>query len=95
MRLTESEIQIICNAAHVFYGDECNVYLFGSRTSDDPKRLGDPRGFTLKIREIRLSVGAGFAVAIAGPIMTMPGLSKDPAAYHIDVDKQGKISGLF
>jgi formate--tetrahydrofolate ligase len=66
-----------------------------SSISDDPKRLGDPRGFTLKIREIRLSVGAGFAVAIAGPIMTMPGLSKDPAAYHIDVDKQGKISGLF
>ncbi len=63
--------------------------------SDDPKRLGDPKGFTLKIKEIRLSVGAGFAVAIAGTIMTMPGLSKDPAAYHIDVDKQGKISGLF
>lgn len=66
-----------------------------SSISDDPKLLGDPKGFTLKIREIRLSVGAGFAVAIAGPIMTMPGLSKDPAAYHIDVDKQGKISGLF
>ncbi len=63
--------------------------------SDDPKRLGDPKGFVLKIKEIRLSVGAGFAVAIAGTIMTMPGLSKDPAAYHIDVDKQGKISGLF
>lgn len=66
-----------------------------SSISDDPKVLGDPKGFTLKIREIRLSVGAGFAVAIAGPIMTMPGLSKDPAAYHIDVDRQGKISGLF
>lgn len=66
-----------------------------SSISDDPKKLGDPKGFVLKIREIRLSVGAGFAVAIAGPIMTMPGLSKDPAAYHIDIDKQGKISGLF
>ena len=66
-----------------------------SSLSDDPKRLCDPSGFVLKVREIRLSVGAGFAVAIAGTIMTMPGLSKDPAAYHIDVDKQGKITGLF
>jgi formate--tetrahydrofolate ligase len=77
--------------------DHLNVCIAKTQSSisDDPKRLGDPKGFTLKIREIRLSVGAGFAVAIAGPIMTMPGLSKDPAAYHIDVDKQGKISGLF
>lgn len=63
--------------------------------SDDPKKLGDPKGFTLNVREIRLSVGAGFAVVIAGTIMTMPGLSKDPAAYHIDIDAQGRISGLF
>ena len=77
--------------------DHLNVCIAKTQSSisDDPKLLGDPRGFTLKIREIRLSVGAGFAVAIAGPIMTMPGLSKDPAAYHIDVDKQGKITGLF
>ena len=63
--------------------------------SDDPKKLGEPKGFTLNVREIRLSVGAGFAVVIAGTIMTMPGLSKDPAAYHIDIDAQGRISGLF
>ena len=77
--------------------DHLNVCIAKTQSSisDDPKVLGDPKGFTLKIREIRLSVGAGFAVAIAGPIMTMPGLSKDPAAYHIDIDKQGKISGLF
>lgn len=77
--------------------NELNVCIAKTQASisDDPKRLGDPKGFILKIREIRLSTGAGFAVAIAGPIMTMPGLSKDPAAYHIDVDKQGKISGLF
>ena len=77
--------------------NELNVCIAKTQSSisDDPKRLGDPTGFVLKIREIRLSVGAGFAVAIAGPIMTMPGLSKDPAAYHIDVDQQGKISGLF
>ncbi len=77
--------------------NELNVCIAKTQASisDDPKRLGDPTGFVLKIREIRLSVGAGFAVAIAGPIMTMPGLSKDPAAYHIDVDQQGKITGLF
>jgi formate--tetrahydrofolate ligase len=77
--------------------DQLNVCIAKTQSSlsDDPKRLGDPSGFVLKIREIRLSVGAGFAVAIAGTMMTMPGLSKDPAAYHIDVDKQGKISGLF
>jgi len=77
--------------------DHLNVCIAKTQSSisDDPKLLGDPKGFVLKVREIRLSVGAGFAVAIAGAIMTMPGLSKDPAAYHIDVDKQGKISGLF
>lgn len=77
--------------------DHLNVCIAKTQASlsDDPKRLCDPSGFVLKVREIRLSVGAGFAVAIAGTIMTMPGLSKDPAAYHIDVDKQGKITGLF
>ena len=77
--------------------DKLNVCIAKTQASisDDPKKLGDPKGFTLNVREIRLSVGAGFAVVIAGTIMTMPGLSKDPAAYHIDIDAQGRISGLF
>jgi formate--tetrahydrofolate ligase len=77
--------------------DGLNVCIAKTQASisDDPKKLGDPKGFTLNVREIRLSVGAGFAVVIAGTIMTMPGLSKDPAAYHIDIDAQGRISGLF
>ena len=63
--------------------------------SDDPKLLGRPRNFTLNISEIRISNGAGFVVALAGEITTMPGLPKIPAAEKIDVDKNGKISGLF
>jgi formate--tetrahydrofolate ligase len=63
--------------------------------SDDPKLLGRPEGFVFNIRELRLSNGAGFIVAIAGDIMTMPGLPKVPAAEKIDVDDEGKISGLF
>ncbi|MFA6193787.1 MAG: formate--tetrahydrofolate ligase [Parcubacteria group bacterium] len=63
--------------------------------SDDPKVLGRPENFTFNIRELRLSNGAGFIVAIAGDMMTMPGLPKIPAAENIDVDEDGKISGLF
>lgn len=63
--------------------------------SDDPKKLGRPEGFKLNVREIKLSSGAGFIVAFTGDIMTMPGLPKEPAAYRIDVDKDGKIEGLF
>lgn len=63
--------------------------------SDDPKKLGRPENFTLNVREIRLSNGAGFIVAIAGDIMTMPGLPKSPAAERIDVDEGGRIRGLF
>lgn len=63
--------------------------------SDDPKLLGRPDGFTVTIKEIRVSAGAGFIVALAGDIMTMPGLPKTPAAEKIDVDKNGKITGLF
>jgi formate--tetrahydrofolate ligase len=63
--------------------------------SDDPAKLGRPKNFDLNIREVRLSNGAGFAVAFAGDIMTMPGLPRIPAAEKIDVDKQGKIKGLF
>lgn len=63
--------------------------------SDNPALLGAPRGFTLTVRELRLSAGAGFVVALTGDIMTMPGLPKAPAAYKIDVDADGKIDGLF
>lgn len=63
--------------------------------SDDPKRLGRPTGFQISIRDARLSSGAGFVVAYAGNILTMPGLPSHPAAEQIDVDENGKISGLF
>lgn len=63
--------------------------------SDDPKLLGRPSGFELSIREVYVSAGAGFVVAITGTIMTMPGLPKRPAAERIFVDENGKIEGLF
>jgi len=63
--------------------------------SDDPTRLGRPSGFRVTVREVRVSAGAGFLVAITGDIMTMPGLPKEPAAEKIDVDESGRISGLF
>ena len=63
--------------------------------SDDQTLLGAPKGFTLTVRNLKVSAGAGFIVALTGDIMTMPGLPKRPAAEKIDVDKTGKISGLF
>lgn len=63
--------------------------------SDDAKKLGRPTGFTVNIREVYVSAGAGFVVAITGTIMTMPGLPKVPAAEAIDVDENGNIVGLF
>ncbi len=63
--------------------------------SDNPKALGAPEGFTLNIRQVRLSAGAGFVVAFAGDIIAMPGLPKIPAAEGIDVDEDGRITGLF
>ena len=63
--------------------------------SDDPKLLGAPRGFQVTVRNLKVSAGAGFIVALTGDIMTMPGLPKVPAAEKIDVDENGKISGLF
>ncbi|MCR4781838.1 MAG: formate--tetrahydrofolate ligase [Lachnospiraceae bacterium] len=63
--------------------------------SDDPKKLGRPEGFSLNIREVYVSAGAGFIVVITGNIMTMPGLPKKPAAFDIDVDNEGNIIGLF
>ncbi|MCI6261048.1 MAG: formate--tetrahydrofolate ligase [Pyramidobacter sp.] len=63
--------------------------------SDDPTLLGAPRGFEVTVRNLKVSAGAGFIVALTGEIMTMPGLPKVPAAERIDVDSDGKISGLF
>ena len=63
--------------------------------SDDMTKLGAPEGFTVTVRNVKVSAGAGFIVALTGDIMTMPGLPKSPAAERIDVDDDGKISGLF
>ena len=63
--------------------------------TDDPTKLGAPTGFTVTVRNVKVSAGAGFLVALTGDIMTMPGLPKVPAAERIDVDATGKISGLF
>lgn len=62
--------------------------------SDDATKLGATEGFTVTVRKIRVSAGAGFTVALAGNIMTMPSLHKVPAVERIDVDENGKISGL-
>ncbi len=63
--------------------------------TDDPTKLGAPKDFTVTVRNVKVSAGAGFLVALTGDIMTMPGLPKVPAAERIDVDETGKISGLF
>ena len=66
-----------------------------TRFSDDPALLGAPRDFRITVRNLTVSAGAGFIVALTGDIMTMPGLSKVPSAEKIDVDSDGKITGLF
>ncbi len=63
--------------------------------TDDAARIGAPRGFRISVRDVKVSVGAGFVVALTGSIMTMPGLGKSPAAERIDVDETGRIVGLF
>ncbi len=63
--------------------------------SDDPKLYGRPKDFTITIRELRPSIGAGFIVALTGEMMTMPGLPKEPAAMQMDIDEQGQAKGLF
>jgi formate--tetrahydrofolate ligase len=63
--------------------------------SDKPTLLGAPEGFVVSVKSLRVSAGAGFIVALTGDIMTMPGLPKSPAAERIDVDEDGRITGLF
>jgi formate--tetrahydrofolate ligase len=66
-----------------------------SSLSDDARKLGRPRGFTVTIRDAKVAAGAGFVVAYAGDILTMPGLPKVPAAEAIDLDEHGNVVGLF
>jgi len=77
--------------------DKCPICMAKTQYSfsDDPALLGAPKGFTVTVRNLKISAGAGFIVALTGDIMTMPGLPKVPAAERIDVDENGKISGLF
>ena len=63
--------------------------------SDDPKLLGRPSGFQISVREAYVNAGAGFVVVLTGAVVTMPGLPKHPAAYDIDVEDNGRITGLF
>ena len=63
--------------------------------SDNPTLLGAPEGFTVTVKNVKISAGAGFIVVLTGDIMTMPGLPKSPAAERIDVDENGRITGLF
>ena len=63
--------------------------------SDNPALLGWPKGFRITVKNVRLSAGAGFVVVLTGDIMTMPGLPRVPAAENIDVDEDGRITGLF
>ena len=63
--------------------------------SDDPTLLGAPTGFTVTVKNVKVSAGAGFIVVLTGDIMTMPGLPKSPAAERIDVDENSRITGLF
>ncbi|MCC7529955.1 MAG: formate--tetrahydrofolate ligase, partial [Candidatus Melainabacteria bacterium] len=62
--------------------------------SDDPQKLNSPSGFKMRVRGFQVSSGAGFVVALMGEIMTLPGLPKQPAAFNIDVDNNGRITGL-
>ncbi|MBP3701774.1 MAG: formate--tetrahydrofolate ligase, partial [Lachnospiraceae bacterium] len=77
--------------------DKCPICVAKTQYSfsDNASLLGAPRGFTVTVRNLKISAGAGFIVALTGDIMTMPGLPKVPAAERIDVDESGKISGLF
>ena len=77
--------------------DKCPVCIAKTQYSfsDDPTKLGAPEGFKVTVRNVKISAGAGFIVVLTGDILTMPGLPKVPAAERIDVDENGKISGLF
>ena len=77
--------------------DKCPVCIAKTQYSfsDDPSKLGAPTGFTVTVKNVKVSAGAGFIVVLTGDILTMPGLPKSPAAERIDVDENGKITGRF
>ncbi len=77
--------------------DKCPICIAKTQysLSDDPTKLGAPKGFKVTVKNVKVSAGAGFVVVLTGDIMTMPGLPKSPAAERIDVDANGKITGLF
>ena len=84
----------VYGAKDVEFSDVC-IAKTPASLSDDPTLIGRPSGFTIHVREIRPSIGAGFLVAITGKIMTMPGLPKQPAALKIDLDENGNSVGIF
>ena len=77
--------------------DKCPVCIAKTQYSfsDDLTKIGAPEHFTVTVKNVKISAGAGFLVVLTGDIMTMPGLPKSPAAERIDVDENGKITGLF
>ena len=91
----EAQKQIRALRRHHFDGLPVCMAKTQYSFSDDPTLLGAPEGFTVTVRNVRVSAGAGFIVALTGEIMTMPGLPKVPAAENIDVDENGVIHGLF
>ncbi len=96
VNIAPAALKMIAQIEKMGYG-KCPVCIAKTQysLSDDQTLLGRPRGFTLNIKKVHLSAGAGFVVALAGDIMTMPGLPKVPAAEKIDIDKNGEIDGLF
>ncbi len=96
VNITPAAQKQIAKLEELGYG-KCPVCIAKTQYSfsDDPTRLGAPEDFNVTVKQVKISAGAGFAVVLTGDIMTMPGLPKIPAAERIDVDENGKISGLF
>ena len=78
-----------------FSGLPINMAKTQLSLTDDPKRKGAPAGWTLRVREVRVAAGARFLIALTGKILTMPGLPKKPLAEQLDLDENGRITGLF
>ena len=91
----QAKKQLATLKAHGFDGLPVCMAKTQYSFSDDPAKLGAPEGFAVTVRNLKVSAGAGFVVALTGDIMTMPGLPKVPSAEKIDVDEDGRISGLF
>ena len=96
MDFTPTALKNISEIESLGYG---NIPVCVAKTqyslSDDPAKLGKPENFRITVRELKLSSGAGFVVALTGSILTMPGLPKAPSALNIDCDGDGNITGLF